>query len=297
MKKLTQSIIGKERWSGLSSYIDLVDANRSSNPNAALDGAKSILESISKTILEDKAISYAADSNVGFLIKKAFEALPVFSKLSQKDLGGAKSILGSFENITKVVGEFRTRHGFFSHGQDLQSEKFDRYLVELAISSADLLASFLVTAHAEDLKDRSRIYYEENEEFNRYIDESSESYPVVRGIQIPPSQALFTDEEAYKQELATFVNEKTGLIDRLEKSATFVSTRSIACDLIELREYLTDDEIKRITRACINNDQIYCILGHGYTKNLFTWVLEEKNNVLSQQEREDLEKAFSRKMY
>ena len=297
MQKLKEAITGKDRWNGLESYIVLVDVNRESNPNASLDGAKGILESISKTILEDKAIPYAPDSNVGFLVKKAFESLPVFSKLSEKDLDSAKSILGSFENITRVIGEFRNGHGFFSHGQDLQAEKFDRYLVELTISSSDLLASFLIVSHAEDLKDRSRVYYEENDEFNRYVDDTSEEYPVVRGIQLSPSKALYSDIEAYKEELLAFINEKTDLIERLEKSENFVSTRSICSDLIPLQNFLTEIELKRVIRAGIDNSQIHGILGHGYTRNLFTWILEEKSEVLTPQEIVDLKTAFAKKLY
>jgi len=297
MQKLKEAIAGKERWSGLESYIVLVDENRETNPNASLDGTKGILESVSKTILEDKGIRYASDSNVGYLVKKAFESLPVFAKLSEKDLDSAKSILGSFENIARAIGEFRNGHGFFSHGQDLQAEKFDRYLVELAISSSDLLASFLIVSHAEDLKDRNRVYYEENDEFNRYIDETSEEYPVVRGIQLSPSRALFSDIEAYKEELLVFINEKIDLIERLEKSENFVSTRSICSDLIPLKNYLTEIELKRVIRAGIDNPQIYRILGHGYTRNLFTWILEEKDEMLTTQEIADLKTAFARKLF
>lgn len=297
MQKLKEAIAGKERWNGLESYIVLVDENRETNPNASLDGAKGILESVSKTILEDKGIQYAPDSNVGYLVKKAFESLPVFAKLSEKDLDSAKSILGSFENITRVIGEFRNGHGFFSHGQDLQAEKFDRYLVALTISSSDLLASFLIVSHAEDLKDRSRVYYEENDEFNRYIDESSEEEVVVRGIQLTPSRALYSDIEAYKEELLSFINEKTDLIERLEKSENFVSTRSICSDLIPLENYLTEIELKRVIRAGIDNPQIYRILGHGYTRNLFTWILEEKEEILTPQETAGLRTAFAKKLF
>lgn len=297
MQKLKEAIQGKERWQNLSSYILLVENNHESNPNISLDGAKSILESISKTILEDKGIQYEPDSEVRFLVKKAFESLPVFSKLSVQDLGSAKSIIGSFENITRVIGEFRNSHGFFSHGQDLQSKKFNRYLVELTISSSDLLASFLIVSHAEDLKDRTRIYYEEHGEFNRYLDETSEEYPAVCGIQLLPSQTLFTDVEAYKEQLDVFINEKNNLITQLESSESFISTRAIASNITSFKNYFTDDELKRIVRAGINNSQVYQILGHGYTKNLFTWILEEKEDVLSRKDIDDLKHAFTLQLY
>ena len=145
--------------------------------------------------------------------------------------------------------------------------------------------------------DRNRVYYEENDEFNRYIDETSEEYPVVRGIQLSPSRALFSDIEAYKEELLVFINEKIDLIERLEKSENFVSTRSICSDLIPLQNYLTETELKRVIRAGIDNPQIYRILGHGYTRNLFTWILEEKDEVLTPQEITDLKTAFAKKLF
>lgn len=297
MQKIRDAIIGKERWEILDEYITLIEQNKNTNPNIALDAAKSLLESISKTILEDKNIAYDSDSKVGKLVKKAFDSLPVFSKISEKDQISTKSILGSLENLSKAIGEFRNRHGFFSHGQDLQSEKFDQYLVELAISSADLLSSFLIVSHSEDLKDRKRIYYEENTEFNKYIDEISEEPPVVMGIQLSPSNALFSDLEAYKEELLSFVNKKVELIAALESSEKFVTTRSICSDLIDIQNYLTNVEVKQIVRAAINNPQIHRILGHGYTKNLYLWIVEERMECLTENECNNLREAFSKKMY
>lgn len=297
MEKLTTAIQGKTRWDGLVSYINLVEQNKEADPNVALDGAKSLVESISKTILADKWVFCEESWSVQKVVKKAFESLPVFQKITEEELESAKCVIGSFENIVRVLGEFRNTHGFFAHGRDIQAEKFDRYLIELVISSSDLISSFLVVCHAEDLKDRSRVYYEENDEFNRYIDESSEEEVVVRGIQLSPSKALYSDIEAYKEELFSFVSEKNNLIERLEKSENFVSTRSLCSDLIPLKEYFTEIELKRVIRAGIDNPQIYRILGHGYTRNLFTWILEEKHEILTPQEIVDLETAFAKKLF
>ena len=120
---------------------------------------------------------------------------------------------------------------------------------------------------------------------------------MVRGIQLSPSKALYSDIEAYKEELLSFINEKTNLIERLEKSENFVSTRSICSDLIPIQNFLTEIELKRVIRAGIDNSQIYGILGHGYTRNLFTWILEDKAETLIPQEIIDLQTAFTKKLY
>lgn len=297
MQKLKEVIKGKDRWDGLLSYISLVEENKVSSPSASLDGAKSILETVSKTILSDKNIKYRSDESVGNLVKQAFSSLPIFTKFSEIEAEKSKAILNAFATISNAVGMFRNEHGFFAHGQDLQSEKFDRYLLDLAISSSDLLASFLIISHAEDLKDRNRVYYEENDEFNRYVDEASEEYPVVIGIQLTPSRALFSDTDAYKEELLVFINKKIDLIEQLEKSENFISTRSICSGLIPLRDYLTENELKRVARSGINNPHIYRILGHGYTKGLFAWIIKEKSAILSAEEVSGLELAFTKKLY
>ena len=231
------------------------------------------------------------------MVKQAFEALPVFSKLSDTDTNSTKSILGSFENITRCIGTFRNEHGYFSHGQDLQSEKFDKYLVGLVISSTDVLASFLITSHSEDLKDRSRIYYEEHDEFNRYLDSTSEEYPVVQGIQLMPSRTLFTDQVAYQDQLNDFINEKNELIQRLKSSGDFVSTRSVARDSIQLQEYFTIDELSEIVDTGITNPQIYRILGHGYTKNFFKWVYKERGHLIGEDRSSQLLERINNPMY
>jgi hypothetical protein len=52
-----------------------------------------------------------SDSKIQFLVKRSFETLPIFSKLRDKDSKSAKSIIGSFENITKEIGAFRNSYG------------------------------------------------------------------------------------------------------------------------------------------------------------------------------------------
>ena len=296
MNRLKKAITGKGRWVKLKSSIALVDSTKKDDPNVALDSAKSILEMISKTILKDKGIQFESDSNLGYLVKKAFASLPVFVNLSSKDQARAKSILGSFENVAKLIGEYRNDYGSLSHGRDIQAEKFDKYLADLAISSADLLASFLIISHGDDLKDRSRVYYEENDEFNRYIDDSGGDVTVAE-ISLSPSKSLYTDSNAYKEELLSFINEKEGLIKELEASEKFVSTRSVCSKLIELQSYLTEGELKRIVKAGIDNPQVNRILGHGYTKALFSWILTEKYQVLTTEEKKNLEDAFSNTAY
>lgn len=284
MEKLKKAIQGKTRWDGLLSYISLVEENQITNPNASLDGAKSILESISKTILADKNVEFKKDDSVGHLVKQAFSSLPVFSKLSSEDVNKTKSLLGSFENIAKVIGEFRNTHGFFSHGQDLQSEKFDRYLLALAISSSDLLASFLIISHAEDLKDRSRIYYEECDVFNIWFDENNDSIE-ISGIKISASKALFDqDEIAYKEKYLEYINNPQDLMGSLEYADNIDSYEKVISNFKSLNYTFNTEELERLNNiAKTAMEQIQPsldIIKNIQIPKIDTSAMEQMNNVI-----------------
>lgn len=289
MEKLKKAIQGKTRWDGLLSYISLVEENQITNPNASLDGAKSILESISKTILADKKVEYKSDESIGSLVKQAFSSLPVFAKLATIEAEKSKAILNAFATISNSIGTFRNEHGFFAHGQDLQSQKFDRYLLDLAISSSDLLASFLIISHAEDLKDRSRIYYEEHDLFNRYIDEISEESITIANVIISPSKALFTDEEAYKEAFLDFENRRLEAIQKLINSGNFATTHLAIAELEEFRNYLSDEESLQLLEATISNNQINSIISDDDVKQFISDLFEAKKEILEKELRESLE--------
>jgi len=166
----------------------------------------------------------------------------------------------------------------------LHAKKFDRYLVDLAIGSSDLLASFLISSHAEDYRDRKRFFYEDYPEFNGWLDE--QETVEVQGIPLPPSVALFWgDAEAYKEQLNKFESDKEGLIRRLEdnivdhntigkkqtkkerkelirrleESGSFRETHALIAELNEYAPYLTSDEILRLVLAKNKNNQISLI--------------------------------------
>lgn len=254
MLKLRAAIEGKDQWQGLISHISLVESNRERNPNIALDGAKSILETISKTILINKGVVCKDDLSIGALVKLAFKNIPVFTSLEAQDAECSTKILSALSTVCSGLGEFRNSYGFFSHGTDLHAQKFDRYLVELSIGASDLLASFLILAHSEDHKDRSRYFYEDYPEFNRMLDDEGLE---VRGIPLDASFALFNgDIEAYKAQLIEFINNKAQLIDDLEKSGNFRSTHLAIAGLDEYINYLSRDEVQKILQASENNDQV-----------------------------------------
>jgi hypothetical protein len=247
MEKLKNAIVWKTRWAWLQSYISLVEENRYTNQNASLDWAKSILESISKTILEDKWIEYKWDESIWNLVKKAFSKLPVFQRLSTIEWEQATKILNAFATISNAIWTFRNESWFFAHWQDLESKKFDTYLLELAISSSDLLSSFLIVCHWEDLNDRTRVYYEEYEVFNKWMDDNEE-WVEVRWVPCSPSFTLFnSDIEAYKTAWIEFNADPEALTTALETDEK--NSEEIIESIVKVKNILSEENLKELSRV------------------------------------------------
>jgi len=252
MKKLTSIIENKEQWNELNIYIDLITENRKSNPNIALDGAKSIMETICKTILGNKGIAFNSCEKLGKLIKDTYNSLPFISYINSTDSNNARQILSSFETIAKNIGEFRNTHGAIAHGRDIQSTSFDLYLTELVIASSELVSQFLIMAHSEDLKDRDRIFYEDYPLFNNYLDEVSEEVPKAFGVEMLPSKFLFTDTVKYMEAMDEFIEIKEEMINNRLETYLLGSDDDFFDEFISFENHFSDAEIMKIILECMN---------------------------------------------
>lgn len=255
MDRLKNTISGKEQWNGLSDFIQSIEQNRRANPNVSLDAAKSLLESICKTILTNKGIGFRSDSKLGYLVKQTFGCLPVFQSLEAKDVEAAKGIIGSLETIGAKIGEFRNEHGFFSHGQDIHGGQFDSYLTDLVITSTDVLTSFLISAYLQDDADKKRPFYEDFAFFNQWYDENN-PWVEVENLGFSPSKVLFeNDIEAFKEAFNEFCNNIDQIIEGLENSSSFAETHQWVAKLSECKGFTNGQRVK-ILKVAITNNQI-----------------------------------------
>lgn len=219
MDKLKKIIEGKSQWNELNRYLNFIEKNRESDSNGTLDNVKSLLESISKTILINKGVEFNKNINFIRLVKLAAENTPVFSIFENKDKESSKRIFNGIENIASGIAELRNNHGFFAHGRDVHSQKFDKYILNLVLNSGESLACFLIQCHGEDLTDRERWFYEDYAFFNEWYD--NKHFDEKTGYTISLSFALFTqDLEAYKEEYNLFSNSPSDIqiaFDETEK--------------------------------------------------------------------------------
>jgi len=113
----------------------------STDPEAALTSASSLIESVCKTILDEMAEPYPKDQDISHLIDA------VVKKLNLSPIGhidqDIKRILGGFSNIVKGVGSLRTKLGT-AHGRGKSHLPVDSSLARLSIGAASTAAIFLL---------------------------------------------------------------------------------------------------------------------------------------------------------
>ena len=261
MERLKQWIDRMPMLSGLSVYIDLIERHQTNNPNIALDAAKSLLESLAKTILTDRGIHFKHDSEVKFLVKEAVKTAKVMENISDPD--SLQRIVQGFDTIANAIGTLRNSFGLISHGQDIASCQIDHISVEFVVEATLTTVHFLLALHSKENCIKKRIFYEENPDFNKYIDSVNEQSGMdfsVFEVAITPSKALFHEDiEAYRERLIMFRDEKEKIFNILRNcfSSENFDVAMQFKDCFTTVEYGTMREIYFQNKSCFLQDEDY----------------------------------------
>lgn len=177
-------------------------------PDIAFDAAKSLIESVCKTILKD----------CGQEVDEKLDFQPLFRQTMQRlrlvpdghtgnDVPEAiRKTINGFNSVIQGLGELRNRSGAISHGKDAYVLPLESVQAELAARAADTMVSFMVQASDGYTVRRAapRLLYRDNPAFNEYVDENH-SPVVIFGQEYQPSEVLFqVDQDAYRNGLSEF---------------------------------------------------------------------------------------------
>jgi Abortive infection C-terminus len=119
---------------------------REIDPEGAITAARTLLESVCKTILDDLAVDYGANPDLPKLWLIVAEQLNLAP--SQHSEVVFKQILGSCQSIVNSLGAIRNKVGD-SHGQGRLPVKPKPRHAELAINLAGSMSAFLVSTWKE----------------------------------------------------------------------------------------------------------------------------------------------------
>lgn len=209
MERLRKVIEQYGRWSGLTTYMDRIEAHVSTDFSHAIENAKALLETIGKEICKSKGVELGDTPSINAVMKKAFIAIGY----SSDNL--VTQISTSLATIGQQMGNIRNEIGTTAHGKSLEelkerNNKVDDLTKDFLIDTTVIVAAFLIrTFENENPRARTEpvepeLLYIDNESFNDFWDDL---YGEVEmgDYSFPASEILFSvDYRAYLSELQTF---------------------------------------------------------------------------------------------
>lgn len=151
---------GLEQITDVVSVLDLPELHRQiqrmqsaveDDPGLAIGTAKELVESVCKTILEQRQISFADDCDIGQLVKETRKALGMIPESIPNSAKGADSIrrlLSNLGNVAQGLGELRNLYGT-GHGKGGTNKGLSPRHARLAVGAASTLSTFLFETHLE----------------------------------------------------------------------------------------------------------------------------------------------------
>jgi hypothetical protein len=179
------------------------------NPALAFDLARTLIETVCRTILTDRKIAYSEDDDLPRLFKTASLHLPFLPPPASGEAEVRKSLAQTLNGLSTAIQgicELRNRCGFASHGSDKPRLAMESVQALMAAEAADTIVGFLHRVHRQDRTPppSPQALYEENSAFNDSVDEAHGPIRIF-GVEFRASDVLFQMEpESYRIYLAEF---------------------------------------------------------------------------------------------
>jgi hypothetical protein len=179
------------------------------NPGLAFDLAKTLIESICRTVLGERNIAFNQDDDLPKLFKTASQSLPFLPASASGEAEIRKSLaqtLSGLHTVVQGVCELRNQCGFASHGSGEPRPPMEAAQALLAAEAADTIVGFLHRVHRQDRTPlpSPRALYDDNPEFNDSVDEAHGMIRIYE-VEFSPSEVLFQMEpESYRVYLAEY---------------------------------------------------------------------------------------------
>ncbi|MEN6510971.1 MAG: hypothetical protein ABFD00_03965 [Chloroherpetonaceae bacterium] len=290
----TQSFIDANRkWQVLNDYVLRIEKFRASSPGLVIENCKSLVESIFKTILVE--VSSETEESL-----KNCSTSELYGKV--KDIlfferQGYRNIIGSFSN---AISEYRNKLGETSHGKDIYTLESNKntlvndemlFLLFTTDNVSYFLLSYYKNLYPAFAEKKKVLVYEDNDEFNRWFDETEEAVS-VGGVSLSPSRVLFDgDTEAYKTSLSEYLS-KNELIEGLRISPNFASTHSLIRELAQDTDF-SNEQARRLFDAFFFNNQIHWIASDADVASFYQTLAQDYSESVTESELEQFKNHFN----
>jgi hypothetical protein len=200
-------------------HIDEAEANEVAHPDITIECCTALFQGISKTIVnrlnppeDTKAF---AEGSVQSQVRIALRCLAAGDDVIEIDFPRRA------ESLVQIIGELRNQRGDISHGRAVPKElQSDRSLARLVINLTEAIARYMLGSFFAMQPERAFVPpYDDNEEFNAYIDANT----ALPG-KLSYSRALHTQyPEDYVIQLKDYADEQEAL--SAERDASFFTDR------------------------------------------------------------------------
>ena len=141
---------------GLHRQIDRLATAAETDPALAVGTAKELVETVCKTILEDRGVTPGNDDLPKLIraVAKELSLLPDSVSERAKGSNVIRRVLSNLGQVTQGLAELRNLYGT-GHGRSARARGVQPRHAKLAIGSAATLATFLLETHLERKADAS----------------------------------------------------------------------------------------------------------------------------------------------
>lgn len=199
MNNLKEIISNYSRWSELHIICTKIESFLDTDFSIAAESCKSLIETICKTILEEKGFEYSRNEKIQSLVGKTVACLELNS--SSKQL---KQLSRQLVTFVKNIAEIRNNITVLSHGRSLSQIKkdgLDAVTSSFLVQSTSSVCSFLIQYFENTLVRKPSdkpLIFSDYDEFHNFIDDQYDDV-IIAEIAYPTSEALFhIDETAFK---------------------------------------------------------------------------------------------------
>ena len=206
-----------DRFSIRSSLLALEGAITEKDSGLAIGFCKSILESISKTILDSNSVPYSSSETFQWLVKNAVKSLALAPSADnqKKARDSFSKLINScamqFEVAAQGIGELRNEFCPLSHGKSVIHNPLDMSHALFVAKIADSMVGFIyeVIINKESFENKEEVIaYQDNPEFNELVNDEHDAAIIYEDAYLP-SEILFNlNPDKYKDALLDFNDRK-----------------------------------------------------------------------------------------
>jgi hypothetical protein len=183
-------------------------------PALAFDLAKALIETICRTILQDRGKPYDSTWELNRLFTETTQCLRLVPDSHTADPEVRRSIqktLTGLNGLVQGLCELRNKGGIASHGHDAFDAPLQPMQALLAARAADALVHYLFSVHRSYVRDPNvgRVRYEDSDDFNEFVDENHEPVKIFELVFQPSEVLFYVDEDGYRAKLAEFQTVKS----------------------------------------------------------------------------------------